>query len=210
MLEVSGFEKQYGDVPVLAFDKLVFGPGISWIRGENGSGKSTLFKAIAGLIPFTGEVRIEGISLSADPAQYRRLVSFAEAEPLYPGFLSGEEIFRFVANARKTTPERITYYKKLLGIDSYYHKTCETYSSGMLKKLSLSLSFLGSAKVIILDEPLITLDSASCHVLLEEVNRCIRTQGTIFLISSHQAIEYAMAGLNSFVISNKTLTRADT
>lgn len=79
----------------------------------------------------------------------------------------------------------------------------------MLKKLSLSLAFLGSPKVIILDEPLITLDSASCLVLLEEIKRCIHTEGTIFLLSSHQAIEHTMESLNSYVISNKTLTRAD-
>lgn len=205
MFTISGFEKKYGDSLVLSFEKAVFDTGVSWIRGENGSGKSTFFKAISGLIPFTGSASFPDFGLHENPVEFRRLVNFAEAEPLFPGFLSGREIFMFVAKARNTAPDQISYYQKLLGIDDFFHKTCETYSSGMLKKLSLSISFLGHPRVIILDEPLITLDKGSCDVLLTEVRRCVLSEGKIFLLSSHQVVDDSLPKVSSFMIRNKTL-----
>jgi ABC-2 type transport system ATP-binding protein len=206
MLTVSRFEKKYGDSLILSFEKAVFDTGISWIRGENGSGKSTLFKSISGLIPFSGSASFPDIALHENPVEFRKLVNFAEAEPLFPGFLSGREIFMFVANARNSTPEETWYYQKLLGIDEFFHKTCDTYSSGMLKKLSLSIGFLGHPRVIILDEPLITLDKGSCDVLLAEVKRCVLS-GKIFLLSSHQVMDNSLPGVRSYMIKNKTLVK---
>jgi ABC-2 type transport system ATP-binding protein len=208
MLTVSRFEKKYGDSLILSFEKATFDTGISWIRGENGSGKSTFFKAISGLIPFSGSASFPDIDLRDKPVQFRKHVNFAEAEPLFPGFLSGREIFMFVANARNTPPEEVRYYQKLLGIDQFFHKTCDTYSSGMLKKMSLSISFLGHPRVIILDEPLITLDQGSCDILLAEIKQCVLKQGKIFLLSSHQAMDDSLPGVSSYIIKNKTLSQA--
>jgi Fe-S cluster assembly ATPase SufC len=59
------------------------------------------------------------------------------------------------------------------------------YSSGMLKKASLLLAFLGNPKLIILDEPFTTIDTASQNFLIQLIE-LKWSEGVNFLISTHQ------------------------
>ena len=90
--------------------------------------------------------------------------------------------------------------------DAFIDKRCETYSSGMLKKLSLALAFLGKPKVVILDEPLITLDDAARNVLLSMIADLNKSGDVITLLSSHQALDMQDVHItNKFRIVNKSL-----
>jgi len=88
-------------------------------------------------------------------------------------------------------------------VDTFFEKSCETYSSGMLKKLSLVLAFLDDPKMIILDEPLITLDEQTRLSLFQII---AEKSETIFMISSHQPVESQYLKIDStFKIQQKTL-----
>jgi ABC-2 type transport system ATP-binding protein len=63
-----------------------------------------------------------------------------------------------------------------------------TYSSGMVKKLSLVLAFIGRPALIALDEPLVTLDADSVPILYDLIAKTYHEQQTGFLISSHQEL----------------------
>jgi ABC-2 type transport system ATP-binding protein len=205
MLRLKNFSKRYHDRLVLEIKALDFKPGVHWIKGENGSGKSTLFKSIAGIIPFDGEVILNNVNLKKDPVDFRRYVNYSEAEPIYPGFLTAKDLIRFVGKAKGSSLAQQQYYCTQFGLNSYFETTCETYSSGMLKKVSLVLAFLGSPKVIILDEPLITLDTEARLVLANVITELL-TKEIIFLISSHQMIESESLPIqSSFSIQNKSL-----
>lgn len=188
MLTLRNFKKSYNDHLVLEIPLLTFGKGASWIKGENGSGKTTLFKSLAGILPFEGEIRFEdGTSLKENAVAFRKRINYCEAEPLYPGFLTAKDLVTFVGRTRGAAPDQQQHYCRLLGIDHFFDKPAETYSSGMIKKLALSMAFLGEPSVIILDEPLITLDEQARTVLFQ----LIRTKldaGVTFLISSHHSI----------------------
>src|SRR5437868_10929138 len=92
MLEMQNIKKRYNIKVVLDIPLLKIENGIYWLKGENGSGKTTLLKIIAGLLPFEGDVKFNNVSVKKNPLAYRQKVSWAEAEPLFPLFMSGSDI----------------------------------------------------------------------------------------------------------------------
>lgn len=90
---------------------------------------------------------------------------------------------------------------------AYYLDTAvSTYSSGMLKKLSLLLAFLGNPELIILDEPFITIDAATLEIVYSWIAKSWREKNITFLLSSHQAIETTMfPELKKLQIADKKL-----
>jgi ABC-2 type transport system ATP-binding protein len=206
MLRVNNFEKKYNDELILKINSLELDHGIYWIKGENGSGKSTLFKSIAGLIPFQGIIQFNELDLLKDDVAFRMIVNFAEAEPTYPGFLTAKDLIRFIGKAKRATEENMKTITAHFGVDGFQDKACETFSSGMLKKLSLTLAFLGDPKLIILDEPLITLDEQTREKLSNLVLQYYAS-GVTFLMSSHQLIESNLPIKATFEIGQKSMHR---
>ena len=192
MLQFVKFKKLYGGFPALKVDDLSISPGIYWIKGANGSGKSTLLKSIAGILSFEGDILLDNsISIKKHPVTYRKLVNFAEAEPLFPEFLTGKELIALFAQAKDAPAGQEQHYIDTMQMQAFVNRPVGTYSSGMLKKLSLVLAFLGRPKLILLDEPLITIDTASLKILNNWIAERHNHEGTSFLLSSHQALEHA-------------------
>ncbi|NVO33401.1 ABC transporter ATP-binding protein [Hymenobacter lapidiphilus] len=207
MLQLHNFSKSYRGRAVLRIDSFAFSPGTSWIQGANGSGKSTLLRAIAGVTPFEGDILLAGqLSVKKQAVAYRRLVNFAEAEPLFPEFLTGRELIHLFRAAKNGPPHQEDFYLEGLHMTSYVHEPVGSYSSGMLKKLSLVLAFLGQPTCIVLDEPLTTLDAAAIPVLCSWMARQQAQQGTSFLLSSHQAFAAgSLPAMQQLLIEHATL-----
>jgi ABC-2 type transport system ATP-binding protein len=186
MLELKNIRKLYTTNLVLEIPALKLENDIYWIKGENGSGKTTLLKMMAGLLPFEGDILFKNISLKNKPLAYRKQISWAEAEPLYPSFLTGNNLISLYKDIRGAAQKEIDVLVDALNMTESIHEPTGTYSAGMNKKLSLILAFTGNPELIILDEPLITLDpfafSQVCSIILEKR----KNDGTFFLMSSHQ------------------------
>lgn len=207
MLQFIKFKKLYGGFPALKIDGLSIDPGIYWIKGVNGSGKSTLLKSIAGILSFDGDILLDNnISIKKQPVAYRKLVNFAEAEPIFPEFLTGKEMIELFAQAKDAPAGQEQHYINTMQMQAYVNRPLGTYSSGMLKKLSLVLAFMGKPKLILLDEPLITIDSASLTILNTWIAERYRQEGTSFLLSSHQALEHAeLPAARELLVDEQTL-----
>ena len=204
---MQNITKAYGKQVVLHIPSLHIGSGIHWIKGVNGSGKTTLLKVIAGLLPFEGDVVLNNINVKKLPVAYRQQISWSEAEPLYPPFLRGSDLVKLYSNIRKATITEADRLTTVLKMDSYIHDAVGTYSAGMTKKLSLLLSFLGKPSLVILDEPLITLDAETVTVISNLITDMNQNRGTAFLISSHQEINTQTLRCNgTFILSDKTIT----
>lgn len=200
MLHLSGVQKKYSQRIILDIPDLKIDSGIHWLKGSNGSGKSTFLKMVSGIIPFDGNIELENTSLKKHGVEYRRLVSYAEAEPLYPDFLTGEDLIHFYNSVRKSHPRDSNSSIEKFGIGGYYKNPIGTYSSGMVKKLSLVLAFIGKTKLILLDEPFVTLDVATVQVLIENIKE-LHQQGCDFIFTSHQSPEMEALPLSSEMIA---------
>jgi ABC-2 type transport system ATP-binding protein len=205
MLRFVNFNKSYSGYPALSIDDFTIGQGVFWIKGVNGSGKSTLLKSIAGILSFHGDILLDDISIIKQPVTYRKLVNFAEAEPLFPEFLTGKELLNLFADAKDAPQGQEQPYLESMGMTSYINRPISTYSSGMLKKLSLVLAFLGKPKLILLDEPLITIDTAALEVLYQWITNHRQQSGTTFLLSSHQVLDQDVLPAQELLVANQTL-----
>jgi ABC-2 type transport system ATP-binding protein len=145
-------------------------------------------KIVAGSIPFEGSLQLNGVDLVKNPMAYRQQVSFAEAEPVFPGFVTGWDLIRFVQKTRKEQEESLQALVDYFEVRSFLDYSVGTYSSGMTKKLSLLLAFIGNTKLILLDEPLITLENIFLPLLFSLI-KLRQKQGSSFLLSSHQPFQ---------------------
>ncbi|RCR65704.1 ABC transporter ATP-binding protein [Larkinella punicea] len=206
MLTVRNFRKEYHNRLVLAISQADFPPGIHWLKGRNGSGKTTFFRSVAGLLPFDGSLVLAGkYDIRQQPVAYRLRVNYGEAEPLYPPFLTAWELIRWVATTKQAPNPQIDELIDLFGIRDFIKTPIGTYSSGMLKKTSLVLAFLGKPSLILLDEPLITLDHATTKTVIDRIRQS-REQGISFLLSSHQDVDASELPVDSvWVVQNQTL-----
>lgn len=207
MLYFTHFEKSYDTTPVISIPEFVLQDGIYWLQGENGSGKTTLLKSIAGLIPFKGTIRIHDVDIRKHRIQYRKWVNWADAEPVYPDFLTGSDLISFYQQTINADTKKLNQIINSFGVNQFAHHKIGTYSSGMTKKLSLVLAFMGHPKWILLDEPLITLDTKavdSCLSLIHSYNQ----QGVSFLITSHQSfLDAGLFNTQILRIENKKLVQ---
>jgi ABC-2 type transport system ATP-binding protein len=189
MLEFHQVQKSFiqGD-PILSIDNLILANSVYWLRGANGAGKTTLLRIIAGIVPFQGDILLLGQSQRRKPVAYRRLVGWADAEPLFPGFLTGQEIVSFYTGILLPDPDQVATLAQTLDIGAWLGTRLAAWSSGMTKKLALLLAFLGRPACITLDEPLITLDETGLRGLTGLISEYHYQYGTCFLLSSHQAL----------------------
>ncbi|MBC8984259.1 ABC transporter ATP-binding protein [Pedobacter sp. N36a] len=187
-LSLNHIDKKYGSHAIFSFEEWQLDQGIYWLKGGNGTGKTTLFKMISGQTPFEGSLTLNDISLKNQPVTYRSMISYAEAEPQYPAFITGNELLNYHIDVRYANPEDSISLISALGMSSIMDQKVGSYSSGMLKKLSLICAFVGKVQLYILDEPLITMDTAAAQVLYQLINS-YHKQGYSFLLSSHQELE---------------------
>ena len=94
-LTLNNISKKYGSHTVLDFEAWYISSGIYWLKGGNGTGKTTLFRIISGQTPFDGTVLFDEINLKEQPTNFRSKISFAEAEPQFPLFITGKELIDF-------------------------------------------------------------------------------------------------------------------
>jgi ABC-2 type transport system ATP-binding protein len=130
---------------------------------------------------------VADVNIRNNARNYRRLVNYAEAEPVYPDFLTGDDLFSFYLEAKGGDVAKTEQLMADLGIGSYIKDKVGTYSSGMAKKLSLALALIGRPRLILLDEPLITLDQ-SAMTSLSKIIKDHYDGGVSFLITSHQPL----------------------
>ncbi|HTJ14705.1 MAG TPA: ATP-binding cassette domain-containing protein [Dinghuibacter sp.] len=191
LLSFSNVRLSYAGASVLDIPSFALPDGFYEVRGPNGSGKTTLLKAIAGLLPVTGAPRVStgpgaitlsGLDSVRDRVAYRRGCGFAEAKPLYPEFLTGAELYAFYVKTKGGEGPYAPALRSALGLDAFIGRKTGAYSSGMLKKLSLVLAWIGNPLLVLLDEPLVTLDAAAVAV----VEDWLRSSPVSLIVTSHQ------------------------
>lgn len=209
MLLFSSVRKAYGSYDVLDIPQLELTDTLYWLKGPNGTGKTTLLKMLAGIAPFEGDLILDSVSQKKESVKYRLQVNYAEAEPVYPSFITGDELLAMFRQAKHGTHDQVTALRNCFGIDAYAHKPVGTYSSGMIKRLSLALACIGEPRLLLLDEPLVTLDTGIVPVLMQQIREWT-TGGTTVILTSHQSLDEWLPHITPLYLENKTVCRPST
>ncbi|MBL7700069.1 MAG: ATP-binding cassette domain-containing protein [Chitinophagaceae bacterium] len=206
MLKFSKVRKQFNSRVILDIPTLDLDSNLYWVQGQNGSGKSTFLRMVAGIIPFDGQIAFGNVDSKLHPVAYRQNISWADAEPLYPPFLSGQELLEFYVKLRGTPVKDAQELIDRIGIREFIDSRTGTYSSGTLKKLSLLLAFVGSPPIILLDEPLVTLDTVAVKSICDIVKE-MQLSGSLLLVSSHLEHDALVSLSNKRLhVTNHTIT----
>ena len=185
------------DPDVVALDgvTLAIGQGeVHGLLGPNGAGKSTLMKILSTvLLPTSGDVRVLGHDIAADPRAVRPLLGivFGGDRGLYVR-LTARQNLRYwaalyhlgAARGRRRTEELLEEF----GLSERADDKVETYSLGMRQRLHLARGLIGEPRVLLLDEPTNGLDPLAARELRATI-RDLAGQGRTVLLATHDLAE---------------------
>ena len=160
--------------------------------GANGAGKTTLMRAILGLIP----VSAGSITVLGTPARKgNRTVGYMpQASAALSARLNGRDFVVAAANGHRwgsPFPSREDYREAdraldLVGATALAKRPLTELSGGERQRLLLAQALLGGPNVLLLDEPLISLDPSRQSAVIDLVRRLQRELGITVLFSAHE------------------------
>ncbi len=170
-LIVNEIEKHFEEKEVLKGASFTFEKGkIYGLLGRNGAGKTTLFNCIS------HEIDFEGGSVSLEENGENRPVDFdmmgyAFSTPVLPEFLTGYEFIKFFLDIHKgkiENPLTVEEYAQMVGLDlPDLDRLLKGYSHGMKNKMQMLCLLISKPPIILLDEPLTSLDVVAAHEMKE-------------------------------------------
>ena len=156
------------------------------LLGRNGAGKTTLFNCINRDIKADG-----GAFYFIEEGQRRELkaddVGYVLSTPTVPEFLTGREFLKFFLEINENTienPQPLDNYFEYMSIDPEDRdKLMKDYSHGMKNKMQMLINIMARPNVLLLDEPLTSLDV----VVAEEMKQLLRSikEGRVTIFSTH-------------------------
>lgn len=189
-LQVKNLVGGYGQLPVLKDVSLTVEPGqLVGLIGLNGAGKSTTINHIIGLLrPFSGEISLDGLTISKNEGQYKKELAYVPEAPILYDELTLKEHLEMTMLAYDLDPEQ-TWPKahrllKMFRLDNKLNWFPAEFSKGMKQKVMICCAFLPDVKLLIVDEPFYGLDPLAVHDLLQLIEE-VKNKGTAVLMSTH-------------------------
>jgi ABC-2 type transport system ATP-binding protein len=187
-ISTAGLTKHYPGVQALTDLSLEVPAGsIYGFLGPNGAGKSTTIKLLAGLTRATrGSASVAGIPTTAGAA-YRREVGYLAQEPRFYDWMTARETLRFVASLypadRRPSESGIADVLARVGLADASDRRTGDFSGGMRQRLGIAQALIGRPAVLLLDEPVSSLDPLGRREVLELMEQ-LKGETTIFF-STH-------------------------
>lgn len=191
MIEINQISKSFKKCQALKNVSFNVADGeIVGLLGENGAGKSTLLRTLSTmLLPDSGNARIDGFDLLAEPENVRKTVGilFGSEVGLYER-LTAKENLEYFANlngmSRKEASQRIEALAEELEFKDYADKRVATFSRGMKQKIAIARAIVHNPRIILLDEPDAGLDFKASKIILDFIESSKRSNKSI-IFSSH-------------------------
>jgi len=193
MIELNDITKQFkAGKPVFSSVNETFKKGdFIGLTGPNGSGKTTFLRLLSvNSFPTSGRITYNNMDIHENPRDYLKDVGLVHDQESLPVHLSAVELLEWVLRSRKLWNDESTrkinsMFDKLSLLEDR-NEQIGTYSTGMRKKTQVAAAFIVNPAIMILDEPMRGLDSATreqVETMLVEA----KSNGTLILMASHTA-----------------------
>lgn len=191
-LEVRDAVVRYGTTTAVDGVSLRVLPGeVVALLGASGSGKSSLLRAIAGLEPLAaGTVSWDGEDLTGVPVHRRRFVVMFQDGQLFPHLsVAGNVGYALAHLDRPTRDRRVAELLELVGLRGYGPRPITALSGGQAQRVALARSLAPRPRLLMLDEPLSSLDAGLREHLVGVLAKTLRVTGTPALYVTHDQDE---------------------
>lgn len=209
MVQVEQVSKVFGTpgagavVALTSVDLSVERGGFVSIVGPSGCGKSTLLYMIAGLFaPSSGRILVDGKPVvKPDP---RIGIVFQEFRIFPWKTVLGNVLFGLELQGQGTAAERMKtaqYFIKLVGLDGFEGRLPKELSGGMKQRVAIAQTFACDPQVVLMDEPLGSVDSLTREMLQDEVLRIWGESGKTIILVTHSIEEAIYLGQKVVVMA---------
>ncbi|MDO4769821.1 MAG: ABC transporter ATP-binding protein [Brachymonas sp.] len=177
------------------------------LLGPSGCGKTTVLRAVAGFEPVqAGQIRLGDELLSAPgihvPPERRRMGMVFQDHALFPHLSAAQNVaFGLHHLPRAQRAERVAQMLQLVGLADLGDRYPHQLSGGQQQRIALARALAPSPKLLLLDEPFSSLDSATSEHLLSEMRSILHRTGQTALLVTHNLHEARTLADEVFVMS---------
>jgi ABC-2 type transport system ATP-binding protein len=184
-IEASELGKRYGRRWALAGCTLAVPAGrVTGLVGPNGAGKTTLLQLAAGLLdPTSGAIRVLGERPAGSPVQLGRVGFVAQDAPVYGG-LSVAGHLRMGARLNQGWDSEFAT-RRISQLGLHLRQRAGSLSGGQRAQLALTLAVAKRPELLLLDEPVASLDPLARREFLQNLMETVAEHGTSVVLSSH-------------------------
>jgi ABC-type Fe3+/spermidine/putrescine transport system ATPase subunit len=175
MININNLQIECGNFRLKDFNIYINEGEYYILLGPSGVGKTILLESIAGLHKIKdGRIKIDGRDVTNIPPEDRNISYLPQDQALFPHMNVKENII-FGAKIRNIKKEEylseMTRIVKLFGIDSLLNRNPNTLSGGEKQRVALARALITKPKLLLLDEPLSSLDPVNKKYLQFELKR---------------------------------------
>ena len=163
------------------------------LMGPSGSGKSTLLRAVAGLEPLeSGSIHIDGVDVTGLPAHLRPVGLMFQEYALFPHMSVIDNVgygLRMIGTDRKSASSRASALLAIAGLRGFEDRKPDSLSGGERQRVALLRTLAPEPSLVMLDEPLGSLDLALREDLLSQMRTIVTELGATTLYVTHDRTE---------------------
>ena len=213
-LTIEQLSVAYGEHRAVERLSFTVRPGeIYGLIGSNGAGKSSTIKAVVGLVrPSEGRVRVFGFDAVVDGLRAKERLGYVPETSLLYEALTPREFLEFVASVRRldrnVASERARSYATAFRLEGEFEEPIASLSNGTRQKVLIVAALLHQPPLLVLDEPLNSLDPRSVRIMKELLLRYVASTGRGVLFSTH-TMEVAQQLCHRVGILDRGVLRAE-
>lgn len=168
------------------------------VLGSSGSGKTTLLRVIAGLhVASEGSVILDGVDITTTPTHLRGVGLMFQEHALFPHLTVSDNVAFGLRMAKVPNPDRsirVAEVLELVGLAGFGERDVASLSGGERQRVALARTLAPSPRLLLLDEPMGSLDRILRDRLVSELRELIVDLGLTALYVTHDRSEaFALA-----------------